>query len=93
MIDIPQVTLQHLYDLMTAEHERPVLYVKHGPDDDGDGPLELDVWAAAYVHHDRIVLTQADAADFFGSSNPTDQDMLDHLPSLQVQVDEVCDNV
>lgn len=93
MTDIPQVTLQHLYDLMFAHHENPVLYVKHGPDGDEDGPLELDVWAEALVPHHRIVLSRADAVDFFGSSDPADQDMLDHLPTLQQQVDEVCEDL
>lgn len=93
MADYPQVTVQDVYSLLNAGCEDPVLWVKWGPDDEEDGPLELDVDPAAHVHHDRIVMTRPDAVDFLGSEDPQPEDIEPHLEQLQGNVDEVCDSL
>lgn len=55
----PVVELRDLTALMGSPAQDPVLYL--------DGNSQLAVWAAAYVSHDRVVLTQAQLVELTGS--------------------------
>lgn len=84
----PPVTVAHIQGLLEAAQEEPVLYVKHGPDNDGSGDYELDVWAGAKVSPDSIVLRRHEVADELGEG-PDRDSIVDQLEEYQEKVDGV----
>lgn len=87
--DIPQVTAADVRDLLSAPHERPVLYIQNGPDD-GTGELSVRVWAEAegLVHSASVIASREEIVDLLGE-NPDGDTIEECLPGLQEDVDNV----
>ncbi|WP_433855100.1 hypothetical protein [Streptomyces kronopolitis] len=83
----PVIARANIQQLLPSPGEDPVLYLKAGPDDEG-GPLEVDVWVSAYVHHSKVLVHRHDVVDAIGDTPDTD-DMDHYLTLLQLTVDEV----
>lgn len=60
-----KVSHDDLRNLLNGTSERPVLYIKLGPDNEGGEP-ELDVWDEAYVNNPFIITSRANLLDFLG---------------------------
>ncbi|MET8855544.1 hypothetical protein [Streptomyces sp. NPDC004579] len=80
--ELPQVTVQHLRELLDSQNQEPVLYLK------SDDDLELDVWAAAYVPSARIIIRQEELLDLLGEDRDDDS-LNDQLDDLQNTVAEM----
>ena len=66
-----KLTLDHLRTLAHSPAESPVLYL----DENG----QLDVWAAALVTHDRVVLTREQLVEAMGDNCGTPGEQWDEL--------------
>ncbi|MFH9957325.1 hypothetical protein ACH4OX_24370 [Streptomyces roseolus] len=76
----PTLRVAHLTQLADSPAEAPVLYLNE--DDD------LDVWAAALVPHDRVVLTQEQLVDSFGGAPDTEDNRLDVYEVVKDEVNQ-----
>ncbi|QFG13298.1 hypothetical protein SEA_GILGAMESH_106 [Streptomyces phage Gilgamesh] len=83
----PVIIREDLQQLLASPGEDPVLYLKAGPDDEG-GPLEVDVWVSAYVHHSKVIVHRHEVVDALGDA-PDDDALDDYLPLLEQTVEEV----
>lgn len=79
---LPQVTVQHLRELLDSQNEDPVLYLKT---EDG---LALDVWAEAYVFHGKIIISRRSLIDMIGDDRD-DETLSEQLDELQETVTEM----
>lgn len=86
MYDIPQITTQHILDLLNHDNPDAVLYLNS---DDGGQPT-LDVWVSAHVPHQQQALTRDNAVDVlcpFGETDLGPDDVEHMLPTYQDDVD------
>ncbi|MDH6130351.1 hypothetical protein [Kitasatospora sp. GP82] len=81
---MPTITAADLRRLLDSGAENPVLYI----DRDVDDEPELNVWAAAYVDKDDIVITRDALIDWLGD-DWTDKEIAEYLPELQDTVDGI----
>ncbi|MET8978581.1 hypothetical protein ABZX85_23475 [Streptomyces sp. NPDC004539] len=86
------VTAADLRQLLDSPAESPVLYLKHGPDDEG-GEWMLDVWAGAYVHDSRVVITRSDLIDDVTGDSPDDDEIRDAVDTVQGYADETAESL
>ncbi|MCG8971848.1 hypothetical protein [Streptomyces sp. CL12-4] len=83
----PVIIREDLQQLLASPGEDPVLYLKAGPDDEG-GPLEVDVWVSAYVHHSKVIVHRHEVVDALGDT-PDDDALDDYLTLLEPTVEDV----
>ncbi|MFE1206369.1 hypothetical protein ACFW5V_32300 [Streptomyces sp. NPDC058762] len=83
----PVITRGDIQQLLASPGEDPVLYLKAGPDDEG-GPLQVDVWVSAYVHHSKVIVHRHEVVDALGDA-PDGDALDDYLTLLEQTVEEV----
>lgn len=65
--NIPEITKADLRELEASEYSDAVLYLRVGPDDDGDvTQMSLEVWSAACVAHEKTVITRQELIEIMG---------------------------
>lgn len=86
MYDIPQITTQHILDLLNHDNPEAALYLNP----DYDGPPQLDIWVQPHIPNHLQVLNQVDVRDVlcpFGETGLGPDDVKHMLPSYQDDVD------
>ena len=91
-MDAPTVTHQDVHALLDCPNEDPVLYVQNGPDDDGTGPLTLEVWAAVLVPHSSVVARRDDLPDWLQEA-PDPDGIEELLPELQEKTEQIAEEL
>lgn len=83
---LPQVTVQHLRELLDSPAEEPVLYLNN------EEGLELDVWAEALAPAGHVIVSRASLLEMIGDD--TDDDTLsEQLDELQYSIAEAAKGI